>query len=319
MILNRVGIGTGGCKNLSVERLHAAYDLGMNFVDTAPNYGTEEVVGQSIADRRNSVFVATKVGPEHLKFGDFISSCDNSLRRLNIHHIDLLQVHWPNPAAVMEDTAEGFRHLLKQGKIIKAGVCNVTLPQLKKWVELIPELFSVQNEYNLLDNTVEREGMLSYCFANNIQFIAYSPFDGGRLPFHMLDEAFDGYSGGSLAIAKLLAAPSAMVIPRVSKRASSWQGWEKISSGHLMWRWPQVERIATDKIDLRHSPYKNVTEATHNYLGRCPAPLDMARDGTFLKPLKVVGPDHILVEGFMRYWAWVLANDNKPVEVLVRE
>ena len=74
-------------------------------------------------------------------------------------------------------------------------------------------------------------------------------------------------------------------------------------------------------IDLRFSPYKVMSDATDNWLHRCPAPLDMAREGFFLKPLKVrlEGTTYVLVEGFMRYWAHVIALGNDPVDVLVRD
>jgi len=339
MQLNPVGIGTGNTKNLTVDLLHAAFDLGMNVVDTAANYGTEEIIGKAMAGRRDKVFVATKLGPEALREEDVIASCDMSLVALETDYVDLLQVHWLNPAIPIESTIEGFQHLLKQGKVVNVGLCNVTLPQLMKWVELLPEIYSVQNEYNLFDRSVE-DRMLSYCFKHNIKLFAYSPLDqghfcGGPKKAEFLKPLASKYNTNVAAfcLGYLLSMPGVYVLPRIS----SVSRLTEIGESETIIQCPgfydvyarltvydniyRPIKILPSELDLVLSPYKTSADAVHNYLSRCPHPLDLARDGTWLKPLKAWrrGTIYELCEGFMRYWAHVIANGDDPVEVLVRE
>jgi len=325
--LNPVGIGTGNTKNLTVDSLHAAFDLGMNVVDTAANYGTEEIIGKAIAGRRDKVFVATKVGPEALREEDVIASCDMSLVALKTDYVDLLQVHWLNPAIPIESTIEGFQYLLKQGKIVNVGLCNVTLPQLMKWVDLLPEIYSVQNEYNLFDRSVE-DRMLSYCFKHNIKFFAYSPLDQGhfcggprRLGYLKSIAAACETNVAALCLSYLISTPGVHVLPRLSSFSRLQEIKNSVGNTFIDCSGDIPIKLHPNELDLRLSPYKCVSDATSNVLGRCPHPLDMARDGTWLKPLKAWrrGTTYELCEGFMRYWAHVIANGDDPVEVLVRE
>src|ERR1700743_2885556 len=112
----------------SIRTIHAALDIGINLIDTAPVYGfgvSEEIVGKALQQRaqREKVFIATKVGLEwHNGSVSRNSSPDrirkevqDSLRRLRTDYIDIYQVHWPDSAVPIEETAYTMQALLQQG------------------------------------------------------------------------------------------------------------------------------------------------------------------------------------------------------------
>src|ERR1700738_5088094 len=119
----------------SVSTIRAAVEHGINVIDTAPAYGfgrSEEIVGKAIAEGglRSRVVIATKTGLawEHGKvFRDasrarIMREVEDSLRRLRTDHIDIYQVHWPDPLVRIEETAEAMHILFEQGKIRAIGV-----------------------------------------------------------------------------------------------------------------------------------------------------------------------------------------------------
>src|SRR5215510_8523188 len=143
---SRIGLGTwamggfqwgGADDDESVRTIHAALDLGITLIDTAPAYGfghSESVIGRAIAERghRDEVVLATKAGLEQRGESLFRNSSrrqifeeiELSLRRLRTDYIDLYQVHWPDPHTPYEETAEALRDLKEAGKIRAVGVSN---------------------------------------------------------------------------------------------------------------------------------------------------------------------------------------------------
>jgi aryl-alcohol dehydrogenase-like predicted oxidoreductase len=137
--VSRVAIGTwaiggwmwGGTDEAeSVATVRAAFDHGINVVDTAPVYGfgrSEEIVGKALAEGRlrSRVVIATKVGLEWRDGRVFRNASrqrifheiEDSLRRLRTDRIDIYQVHWPDPLVTIEETAEAMHTLFEQGKI----------------------------------------------------------------------------------------------------------------------------------------------------------------------------------------------------------
>src|SRR5690349_610885 len=140
----------------SIRTIHAALDKGINLIDTAPVYGfgvSEEIVGKAIEERghREKVFIATKVGLEwHNGSVSRNSSRDrirkeveDSLRRLRTDYIDIYQVHWPDLAVPIEETAQTMQALLKEGLIRAIGVSNYSVEQMKQFAS-VAELHTVQ-------------------------------------------------------------------------------------------------------------------------------------------------------------------------------
>src|SRR3984893_18690828 len=144
--VSRVALGTwaiggwmwGGTDDAkSVATIRAALEHGVNIIDTAPVYGfghSEEIVGKALAEGklRSRVVIASKVGLEWRAAQVFRNSRrdrilrenEDSLRRLRTDVIDIYQVHWPDQAVPIEETAETMHMLLRQGKIRASGSSN---------------------------------------------------------------------------------------------------------------------------------------------------------------------------------------------------
>jgi aryl-alcohol dehydrogenase-like predicted oxidoreductase len=177
--------GKGYNKKSIMEAYDRAFELGLNFVDTAEAYGggvSEEIVGEIIKGRRDKVFLATKVTGGHLHDYDVMKACEGSLRRLNTDVIDLYQIHGPSSFVPLKETMSAMNRLLAQGKIKYVGVSNFLVPYVKEAQKHLSkgELVSDQVKYNLLQREVERE-LIPYCKKEGITVIAYSPQAQGLL------------------------------------------------------------------------------------------------------------------------------------------
>ena len=176
----------------SINTIHRALDLGINWIDTAAVYGlghSEEVVGQAVADWRDEVIIATKCGLVwdeggttpygHLTAESVRREAENSLRRLDVDVIDLYQIHWPDPDEQIEEAWATIAALIDEGKVRYGGVSNFSVEQLKR-IQPIHPVASLQPPYNMLRREIE-EDLLPYCAAHNISVIAYSPMQSGLL------------------------------------------------------------------------------------------------------------------------------------------
>ena len=174
-----VGIGTWNYQ-AGPGPLRHGLEAGALFVDTAESYGTEEVVGQAIAGIRPSIFVATKVSPEHFRKADLIRSAETSLRKMKIEAIDLFQLHQPNPSIPIEEPLEAMTGLVDAGKVRFLGVSNFSVRQLREAQKASTKypIASNQVRYSIIDRTIEKE-LLPYCHANKVTVIAYSPLGRG--------------------------------------------------------------------------------------------------------------------------------------------
>ena len=158
----------------------------MNLIDTAEIYGngkSEQLVAEAIRGRRDSVFIATKVSADHLRHDDVIAACDASLKRLGVRHVDLYQVHWPNPRIPIAETMAAMEELVRSGRVRHIGVSNFSIRQTEEAREALArsELVSNQVEYSLVDRSVEKE-LLPYCRKEGLTLIAYSPLARGAIP-----------------------------------------------------------------------------------------------------------------------------------------
>lgn len=200
----------GGCDDeQAIRALHAAIDRGMNAIDTAPVYGfghSEEIVGRAIRDRRERAIVMTKVGlrwdgalgepyfattdqrgveravRRHAGAASVRSEVEDSLRRLGIERIDLIQVHWPDPKTPIAETMGALLDLRRQGKVRAIGVSNYTTEMMREAQAALGDvpLASDQPKYSLVAREAERD-VLPYCAQNGIGTIVYSPLEQGLL------------------------------------------------------------------------------------------------------------------------------------------
>jgi aryl-alcohol dehydrogenase-like predicted oxidoreductase len=175
----------------SINAIRHALDRGMNWIDTAPAYGeghSEEVVGKALKGLSRKPYVFTKCslvwGPNRkerncLKAESVRSECEDSLRRMSLETLDLVQIHWPNPDADIEEAWGELAKLKKEGKIRWIGVSNFSPAQMKRCQTIAP-VTSLQPPYSVLRPEVEKE-ILPFCLENNIGVIVYSPMQSGLL------------------------------------------------------------------------------------------------------------------------------------------
>ena len=197
----RVSVVGLGCNNFGMRIdaaatdrvVNAALDAGINFFDTADIYGatkSEEFLGRALAGRRDRAIVATKVGmavddqrkgaqPEYVK-----QACDDSLRRLAIDHIDLYQLHQPDPGVPIAETLGAMDALVKAGKVREIGCSNFSAEQLDEAARATKpgaaRFVSVQNEYSLLHREPEKS-VLGACERLGLAFLPYFPLASGLL------------------------------------------------------------------------------------------------------------------------------------------
>lgn len=188
----------------SVAAIRAAFEHGINLVDTAPVYGfgrSEEIVGKAIAEGRlrSDVLVATKAGLQweggrvsrNASRSRIMREVDDSLRRLRTDYIDIYQVHWPDPLVPIEETAEAMLALLEQKKIRAIGVSNFSVLQMERFRRVAP-LHVLQPPYNLFEREIEAD-LLPYCRENKIAMLGYGALCRGLLSGRMrADTAFGG-------------------------------------------------------------------------------------------------------------------------------
>ena len=177
----------------SVLTIHAALDAGLDLLDTADMYGpytNEELVGKAIAGRRDRVVLATKFGilrdpADPTKRGvcgkpDYVrTSCEGSLKRLDVDTIDLYYLHRVDPATPIEETVSAMAGLVKEGKVRWIGLSEASPETLRRASRVHP-IAALQSEYSLFSRDVEA-AVLPACRELGIGFIAYSPLGRGFL------------------------------------------------------------------------------------------------------------------------------------------
>ncbi len=175
----------------AIAAILTALDAGINWIDTAPVYGvghSEELVGQALRQTKHRPFIATKCGRlwnekkelvPYLKRESVRRECLASLQRLEVEHIDLYQMHWPDPLPDIEEAWEEMARLAEEGKVRYLGVCNYNAEQLER-IRRIHPVASLQPPYSMLRRDVEKE-LLGYCAQHGIGVVAYSPMQRGLL------------------------------------------------------------------------------------------------------------------------------------------
>ncbi len=222
-----------------MRAIKAGLEAGITLVDTAEIYGSEPIVAKALATvRREEVFLATKVWPNHLRREDVVRSLEKSLKRLGTTYVDLYQVHWPNPRVPIAETMGAMEELVRSGKIRYVGVSNFNLGQIEEANAALSksQLSSVQLDYSLVNRNVERE-ILPYCEANGIALLAYYPLGHGKLVRSpLIDGVAPKYAKtkSQIALRWLAGKRNVFPIPRASSPAhveenAGASGWELAS------------------------------------------------------------------------------------------
>ena len=173
-----------------------ALEGGINFFDTANSYSdgsSEEIVGRALREfaRRDEVVVATKVYhqvgdlAEGLSRAQILRSIDDSLRRLNMDHVDLLQIHRWDYNTPIEETLEALNNVVRSGKARYIGASSMHAAQFAEALALQEQhgwapFVTMQDHYNLIYREEERE-MLPLCYQHGVAVIPWSPLARGRL------------------------------------------------------------------------------------------------------------------------------------------
>lgn len=166
--------------------IRAAFDAGINWIDTAEVYGagrSEELVALAVTGRRDEILIATKVGPAPDGSGfrpqEVRRACSGSLRRLRTGHIDLYQLHWPDDTGVpVEETWGAMAGLVDEGLVRHIGVSNFDRHLIER-CEAIRHVDSLQPELSML--TLEHRELIAWCGERGIGVVSYGPLAYGLL------------------------------------------------------------------------------------------------------------------------------------------
>jgi aryl-alcohol dehydrogenase-like predicted oxidoreductase len=222
--------------------VHRAFELGVNFFDTADVYvrgAAERALGAALRDLpREQIVVATKVmgrvwdGPlgAGLSRKHIFDAMDQSLRRLGVDYVDLYQAHAPDKDAPIEETLEAFEDLVRAGKTRYLGFSNfdrdpvlarraVACQKRRRWSRFV----SSQPRYSLVERTIE-SGHMAFSRANGIGLITYSPLAQGVLTNKYAGGAVPAGSRGSGKFAHFLTSEKALTPENVAaaERFAAW-------------------------------------------------------------------------------------------------
>ncbi len=231
----------------SINAIRAAIDIGMTHIDTAEYYGaghTEELVGQAIKPyNREDLFMTTKVYRTHLRYADVLSSIKKSLQRLSTNYVDLFLIHWPNPEVPIKETMNALEVCMDEGYTRFIGVSNFSIDLFKEAQSILKKHMLVANQvyFNLTRinktyfNGLSGKDIHTFCEANDIMLIAWSPLEEGKLAkpgFPVLDEMAEKYGKTQAQVAlnwlisqkKIVTVPKALSFEHIKENMGA-VGW----------------------------------------------------------------------------------------------
>ena len=236
-------------RTVAIDAIRAALDRGMTHIDTAEMYGDAEyVVGQAILDRRDEVFLVSKVLPGNASRRGTKLACERSLARLATDRLDCYLLHWPGEHP-LADTVTAFEELVDEGKILSWGVSNFDVPELDAALAVAGEGRIACNQvlYHLEERAIEH-AVLPWCEAHGVALVGYSPFGQGKFPGarsargRVLAEVGAAHDATprQVALAHLVRRPSLFAIP---KAADPHHVAENAGAGDLVLRAAEIGRI----------------------------------------------------------------------------
>ena len=194
-----------------------ALDIGYRHIDTAQIYGNEAEIGQAVAASavgRDDLFITTKVWNDHRTRDEVLRSTIDSLRRLQLDHVDLLLIHWPVAFDRIAETLDGMTAALEQGLTRAIGVSNFTVPQFETVAGMAPVVCNQVEYHPFLDQRALRDAAAKA----DAVLTAYSPLArGGVLSDDTLADvgAAHGKSPAQVALRWLLD-QRVLVVPKAT-------------------------------------------------------------------------------------------------------
>jgi diketogulonate reductase-like aldo/keto reductase len=222
----------------------------MTHVDTAEMYGSgrvEEIVGEAIEDRRDDVFLVSKVLPQNATRAGTVRACEASLVRLRTDWLDCYLLHWPGRHPLAE-TIAGFETLRDAGKIRAWGVSNFDVAELEEAARIAGarEIACNQVLYHPGERAIET-AVAPWCASHHVAVVGYSPFGSGKFPSarskggRALAQIAERHRATprQIALAFLVRSPHLFAIPKAATRAHAIE-----NAG--------AADIALDAADVRH-------------------------------------------------------------------
>lgn len=166
----------------SIEALQEAFNVGINFFDTAEAYGngySEQLLQKALGDKRSEMVISSKVAKENLAPADVITACERSLKNLGTDYLDLYMLHWPNRDVPLADSIGALKTLQSEGKIRHYGVSNFGSADLDEATAL-GEMSCNQLPYHLFFRSIEFD-VQPKCLAGNVPIMCYSSLMQGLL------------------------------------------------------------------------------------------------------------------------------------------
>mgnify|MGYP001777889666 CR=1 FL=1 len=180
-------------KKQCIRLLHEAVERGITLFDTAIIYGpltNEQLAGEALSLFKDKISVTTKFGHEVIngkatgrqdsRPATIRRYCEESLKRLRLDALPMFYQHRFDRNVPAEEVAGTIRELIREGKVLRWGMCEVSAETIRKAHAVCP-LTAIQSEYHLMHREVEKNGVLETCRELGIGFVPYSPLNRGFL------------------------------------------------------------------------------------------------------------------------------------------
>lgn len=181
-------------KENEIALVREAVERGVTLFDTAESYGyhvNEKLVGEALKGYADRVFISSKFGHKFVNGvqvkteedstpANIRRVCENSLRNLGVETLGMFYQHRIDPNTPIEVVAETVGELIKEGKILHWGMCEVNVETIRRAHKICP-VTAIQSEYHFMHHTVEENGVLALCDELGIGFVPYSPLNRGFL------------------------------------------------------------------------------------------------------------------------------------------
>ena len=212
----------------AAEALRVGVEVGMTHVDTAELYrGSEEVVRNALGERRDELFLVSKVLPRNASYKGTLEACERSLARLGTERLDCYLLHWWSDEHPIGETMRAMGELVDKGKTRFVGVSNLDVHEMEAAKSALGKHRLACNQvlYHLEERGVEAE-ILPWCKRNGLALVAYSPFGstsgfvdlrskGGKVLAEVSGKL--GKTPRQVALAFLTRDPSVFAIPKAEK------------------------------------------------------------------------------------------------------